>query len=245
MTAMRTALFAGLLVAIAGPASAQDAETGTRLAPPKARNLGSVALTPKDQAVGAKRMAECVFNRKTALSRQALLAPTADAAKAALDRLRGEVTCFGADPSNDLVGARVAQIPPDIMRGMIAEAALGRTRDEAAALQPLPLQQIYTRNWFAVTGRHVSVDEMGACVADTNPAGVLALSRTEPMSAEENTAFGALMDNFGKCLRAGVKLQASRQALRAALAEALYQRLNAPTPAPTAATAPAVEAAKN
>ena len=50
--------------------------------------------------------------------------------------------------------------------------------------------------------------------------------------------FLGLMDNLGKCLRAGTKLQANRQSLRAALADALYQRLHAP------AAAPAVEAAK-
>ncbi|GAA4758886.1 hypothetical protein GCM10023264_29220 [Sphingomonas daechungensis] len=203
-------------------------------------------LTAKDQAEGAKEFGECLFNRRNDLVRQTLFAATRPAEEAAYAKLMsGSVQCFGIVFSNDMVEERRINIPPDILRGMLAEAGLERSYEKAAALQPLPLQQIYNRDWYAVTGRHVSVDEMGACVADTNPAGVLALSRTKPTSAEENTAFGALMGNFGKCLRAGVKLQASRPALRAALAEALFQRLNAPTPAPTAATAPAVEAAKN
>lgn len=241
MTMLRTVLFALAMTAAASPAIAQgQPETGTRLAAPKSRNVGSVALTAKDQAVGAKRMAECMYNRKSTLARQALLAPTAEAANAALDRMMGEVICFGEDMSNDLVGMRTARIPRDILRGMLAETALGR-EDKVRALQPLPLQQIYQRNWFAVTGRHVSVDEMGACIADTNPAGILTLVRSVPTSPEENAAFAALGGNLGTCLRAGTKLQASRQSLRAALADALYQRIYGP--APTAATA--VEAAKN
>ena len=246
MTVLRTILFALATVTAVSPAIAQDQpETGTRLAAPKSRNVGTVALTAKDQAVGAKRMAECMYNRKTTLARQALLAPTAEAANAALDRMMGEVICFGDDVSNDLVGMRTARIPRDILRGMLAETALGREDDKVGALQALPLQQIYQRNWFAVTGRHVSVDEMGACIADTNPAGVLTLIRSVPTTPEENAAFAALGGNLGTCLRAGTKLQASRQSLRAALADALYQRIHGPVPAPTATAATAVEAAKN
>lgn len=241
MTALRTVLLAIALGTAACPAYAEQPETGTRLAAPKSRNLGSVALSGKDQAVGAKRMAECIYNRKGALARQALLSPTPEAANAAMDKLMGEVRCFGDDiVSNDLVSMRSASIPRDILRGMLAEAVFKRDDGAAAALQPLPIQQIYQRNWFAVTGRHLAVDEMGACIADTNPVGILALTRTVPTSKEESAAFSALGGNLGTCLRAGTKLQASRQALRAALAEALYQRLNAPTPTP----APVVEAAK-
>jgi hypothetical protein len=225
--------------ACASTAAFADPPTGSRLG--DYRRPGP-ALSARDQAEGAKRMAECLYNRKGELARQALLASTREGAEAATNKLMGNVQCFGAEFSNDMVEERHVSFPPDILRGMLAEAALEHSRDRLAALQPLPLQQIYQRNWYAVTGRHVSVDEMGACVADTNPAGVASLARTEPASAEENAAFGALMDNFGKCLRAGVKLQASRPALRAALSEALFQRLNAPTPAPVAT--PAVEAAK-
>jgi hypothetical protein len=221
-----------ILLAVLGFASTSalaEPATGSRLG--DFRRPGPT-LSAKDQAEGAKRMAECLFNRKGELARQALLAVTREAAEAAINKLMGNVQCFGVEFSNDMVEERHVSFPPDILRGMLAEAALDR--DQAAALQPLPLQQIYQRNWYAVTGRHISVDEMGACVADTNPAGVLALARTEPVSEEESAAFGALMDNFGKCLRAGVKLQASRPALRAALSEALYQRLNAQVPAPVA-----------
>ena len=246
MSALRIALFALAMTVAVGPAAAQDQpETGTRLAAPKSRNVGSVAMTSKDQAVGAKRFAECLYNRKGTVARQALLAPNAEAAGAAMSKLMGELRCFGDDMSNDLVGMRTVQFPRDILRGMLAETALGREDAKVAALQPLPLQQVYQRNWYAITGRHISVDEMAACIADTNPAGIVALTKTVPTTKEEGAAFSALGGNLHACLRAGTKLQASRQALRAALADALYQRLNAPAPAPTAAAATAVEAAKN
>ena len=233
MIKSRFALMA-IVTALASGTALADPPTGSRLG--DHRRPGPT-LTAKDQAVGAKRMALCVYNRKGTLARQTLLAPTKEAQDAAMAKLMGEVQCF-AEFSNDMVEERRVAFPPEIMRGMLAEAALDRSRAEADALQPLPLQQIYQRNWFTITGRHLSVDEMGACIADTNPAGVSALIRTEPASKEENAAFGGLMDNLGKCLRAGTKLQANRQSLRAALADALYQRLQAP------ATAPAVEAAK-
>jgi len=227
MKASRIVLIAFATNMMAGAALA-DPPTGSRLG--DHRRPGPT-LTARDQAEGAKRMAECLYNRKTELARQALLASTKLSADAATNKLMGNVQCFGAEFSNDMVEERRVDFPTDILRGMLAEAALDRARDEVDVLQPQPLQQIYQRDWYAITGRHVSVDEMGACVADTNPAGVLALTRTQPTSTDENAAFGGLMDNFGKCLRAGVKLQASRPALRAALAEALFQRLNAPTPA--------------
>jgi hypothetical protein len=242
MTKLRFVLLALAMVTAVGPAAAQEQpETGTRLAAPKSRNLGSVAMTAKDQAVGAKRFAECLYNRKATLARQALQAQTHEAASAAMDKLMGEIRCFGDDMSNDLVGMRTVQFPRDILRGMLAETALAREDERVAALQPLALQQIYQRNWFATTGRHVSVDEMAACIADTNPAGIVALTKTAPTTKEEGAAFSALGGNLHACLRAGTKLQASRQSLRAALSDALYQRLNAPTAAATTA----VEAAKN
>lgn len=241
MTKLRFVLLAAGLGLVVSPAYAEQPETGTRLAAPQSRNSGSVAMTDRDQAVGAKRMAECVYNRKTALARQALTASTKATQDAAMNKIMGEVQCFGAEFSNELVGMRVVNIPPQIMRGMLAEAAFKRSDDEAKKLQALPLQQVYQRDWFAVTGRHITVDEMGACIADTNPAGILALSRTAPTSKEENAAFGGLMSDLGKCLRAGTKLQAGRQALRAALADALYQRLHAPAPVAAPAVAEATK----
>lgn len=226
---MKSAHTLAALVLAAVPAAAfADPPTGSRLG---SHTRPGPALTERDQAKGAKDLANCLYNRKTAMARDALLSPSKAAADAATGRLMGDVTCFNLTFANDMVQERHVKFPHDIMRGMLAEAALGRFRGEAEALPPLPLQQVYHRDWYSVTGRHVSVDEMGACIADTNPAGILDLIRTEPASKEEATAFSGLSDNLGKCLRAGTRLQASRQALRAALADALFQRVSRPAPA--------------
>jgi hypothetical protein len=225
-------LSAALLATAALAQAPGELPTGSRLAK---RPLLGPTMTAKDQATGAKRVAECLYNRKTALARAALLAPTKEAADSAAAKLKGNVQCFGVEFSNDMVEQREVSIPPDIMRGMLAEAALQRSRSAVDALQALPRQNIYQRDWYVVTGRHVTVDEMGTCIADTNPAGTAALLRTEPVSKEEGAAFAALTDNLGQCLRIGTKLQASRQALRAALADALFQRLYRPAPSAEAA----------
>ena len=217
---------AGLAASVAGGAAVAEPPTGSRLG--DYRQKAGPSLSARDQAVGARRMAECLFNRKPDMARATLVAASKSQADAAAATLNGSVTCFGATFSNELVEERRVAIPPDIMRGMLAEAALQRARPAVDALQPLALQPGYARPWFAVTGRHVNVDEMGACLADTNPAAAATLIRTEHSSKDESAAFEGLFDDLGKCLRAGSRLQASRPALRAALAEALYQRINAP-----------------
>jgi hypothetical protein len=222
-----------LTTSVSAAAEPDELPTGSRLV---SRARPGPALSRQDQAQGAKRMAQCLFDRKGDISRAALLATSKQAADADLNRLGGELTCFGVVLSNDLVEGRDAFIPPDILRGMLAEAALDKSRKQVAALQPLPLQKAYQRPWFVITGRPSSVDEMGACVADTNPAGVSALISTKPATPEEAAAFGNITDNLGKCLTAGTQLHATPEALRAALAEALFQRVNAPAAVPAAET---------
>lgn len=225
MRRSRAAVALVAMACLASSAAWADPPTGSRLG---SGTQPGPRLTARDQAIGAKQMATCLYNRKKTLAQAVLLASTKEAGFAATQRLMGNLECFGAQFGNDMVQERNVHFPPEIMRGMLAEAALERTRSQVDALQPLPLEKIYQRAWFPVTGRNVTVDEMGACIADTNPAGTAALIRTEPTGREEGTAFAALADNLGKCLRIGTKLQANRQSLRAALADALYQRLNRP-----------------
>ena len=60
MTKLRYVLLAAGLGLGVSSAYAEQPETGTRLAAPKSRDVGSVAMTDRDQGTGAKRMAECV-----------------------------------------------------------------------------------------------------------------------------------------------------------------------------------------
>ena len=111
----------------------------------------------------------------------------------------------------------------DELRWMSADYFL---RDAAliANLEPLPKRRIYNKPWFAASARDDSIDEMAACVADTNPAGILSLNKVQIGSKEEQAAFTALDDDFVVCLSAGVTLQGGRKAIRGALVDALYQR---------------------
>jgi len=121
----------------------------------------------------------------------------------------------------------------DELRWMSAEYFLARDPAAVAALQPLPRQRIYDRPWFKATMRHNSIDEMAACVADIDPAGVAALNRTQIGTKGESAAFAALNGDFVSCLRADVQLKGERKAIRGALVEALYQRTQ---PWPVSAT---------
>jgi hypothetical protein len=228
------ALLSAALLAAAAQMGPSERPTGSRLAN---KPLMGPKLSAKDQAVGAKAMADCLYDQNERVARAALLASTKERADKAVEVLSGTVRCERMRLGNEFVAVREFKYSTEVMRGMLAERALAKSRPQVAALASLPLQKIYQRPWFAVTGRHLTVDEMGACIADVNPAGIGALIRTVPAAPEEGQAFAALSPDLGRCLRAGTKLQANRQSLRAALAEALFQRLNAPA-------APTVEAVK-
>ena len=176
-----------------------------------------------------QRYVACLTETRAVQVRQLLHASTAAAGNLAFHALADDNRCFTrVFPSGQFRPEDVA-FSQDLLRGRLAEQALLARSAETAALQPLPLQQKrYLRSWFVATGRNVAVDEMGACMADTDPAGIVALIKTDPASAEESAAIGALSPSLTKCLSAGTRLDASRQALRAALADALYQRLNNP-----------------
>ena len=176
-------------------------------------------------ALGAQEIARCLVNRRGETVRQVLAATTAEETQRIGKRLMGPIDCFSMTEGNHLFEGRLVSFPPDIMRGMLAEEMVKRQEGKVRQLPVLqPLQQIYVRPWYAATGRDPIVDEMATCVTEVNPGATLALLRTEPYGDGENGAIASLKADFGRCLRAGAKLQAGRQALRAALAEALYQR---------------------
>lgn len=199
---------------------------------PGALVAAGISASPAAAIPGEVRTIEqfgtCMLDAHNSTALELLNASTVADSDDALKRLRGEKSCFTRLPSNSPLDIRIAALPKDFMRGIIAGAAV-RVSPAAKALQPLAFEQKrYVRPWFAVTGRDSAVDEMSVCVADTDPAGVLALVNTPTQSADESIAIGGLMPWLGKCLAAGARLQADRTALRAALAEALYQRAHNP-----------------
>ena len=174
----------------------------------------------------AQRYVACVAQKHPAAVRELLQASDRTAAERPYRALSDDERCLSVVFGGQSYNPQDAVFPIDVLRGRLAERSLLAAASQAAALPALPLQQKrYVRPWFAATGRDPSVDEMGACIADTDPKTVLYLVSTEPNSFEENQAVAALQPSLGKCLSAGTRLQAGRPALRAALAEALYQRM--------------------
>jgi len=123
----------------------------------------------------------------------------------------------------------MVNISTDLMRGVLAEAAVAE-RPEAAtlpALPPPPEKADYVRDWFALSGRDPTVDEMAVCVAEQNPMGIRALIATKAETPEEKAAVQSIAPSLGPCLPQGATLKANRESLRAALADAFYHRLTA------------------
>lgn len=182
-----------------------------------------------ERAAGAHEVAYCLAGRKRKAVEQFLSATNAEDSMKFGQRLSGDVDdCMMNRAANDMVEAQRIRYPVDILRGMLAEQLIKRAHARFAQLPSLPIQKVYSRPWYAASGRNPAVNEMATCVAETNPGGVLALVQTEPYTDAEQAAFSALVPFFGPCLAAGTKLEGKREPLRAALAEALYQRVNFP-----------------
>lgn len=177
-----------------------------------------------------QRYVSCLSDNRPTQVRQLLQASSAASAKLSYHALADDNRCFARVFPNGEFRPEDVAFSQDLLRGRLAEHALLAQTGAIGALQPLPLQQKrYLRSWFVTTGRAPAVDEMGACMADTDPGGIVALINTDPGGSDETAAFGALSSSLTKCLSAGTRLDAGRQALRAALADALYERLNNPS----------------
>jgi len=176
-----------------------------------------------------ERYAACVIKLRPGEARELLQASTLNAAaepyRVLIDDNRCIERVFGERPFSPQDDG----LSQNMLRGNLAEQMLLKQLTKVATLQALPLQEKhYIRPWFAATARHPAVDEMAACMADTDPADITALIKSESGSADESAAYAAMSPGLTKCLAAGTRLDGSRQALRAALADALYQRLNNP-----------------
>jgi hypothetical protein len=177
-----------------------------------------------------QRYVSCLTESRPVQVRQLLRASSAAAANLSYHALADDNRCFTRVYPNGEFRPQDVAFSQDLLRGRLAEQALLAQSAALGALQPLPLQQKrYLRPWFVATGRNLAVDEMGACMADTDPAAIVALIRTEAGSNDEAATFGTMSSSLTRCLSAGTRLDAGRQALRAALADALYQRLSNPS----------------
>lgn len=195
------------------------------LALPSTLIASPAAAAPND----ARLYAACLADSHEAQARELLLASTLDATRRPYRALVDDSRCLSRVFDDQPFSPGDDAFSTATLRGNLAEQLLLRHYAQLSSLQPLPLQQKrYVRPWFAATGRHPAVDEMATCMADTDPAGVMALIKTELGSGEEWGAFDAMSAALTKCLSAGTRVSVDKQAIRAALADALYQRLNNP-----------------
>jgi hypothetical protein len=175
-------------------------------------------------------MATCLYQKHPANVDRLLKAKTAQDADHAFYNLVNESGCyrqvFGGNPGTE---ADEVRMTIGTMRGLFAEQELRKAAAAARALSPLPQQRLYVRPWFVGTARAQIVDEMAACIADTNPAGIVALLDSGSDSAAEDSALKGLEPSVDRCLPKGAQISATHRQVRAALADALYQRVSAPT----------------
>ena len=222
---------AAIVPVVSCPVNAQDAEIGSRVAQRQQTGSGK----PISQSVIDTHLyAECVVHRRSAQSADYLKLTDPQQTSIARINLGRDIQCTNAQVSSEFSTEQRLDVPTDLYRGMIAEALMA-SRFPRSTPPALPLTRTYVSPWAAVSGRAAPVEEMGLCVAATNPAGIKAVLATHPESEEELVALRALSPSMGPCLAANVKLTANRQGIRATLAEALYHRLTSPVP-PIAAT---------
>jgi len=226
---MRKLLLGALLACAAAAGAFADPPLGSRLGE---RTTKDLEKRERESALGAQEMARCLVNKQNSVVRAFLAALDPKESQRFSNKMTGEHECFNMAEGNDFVEGRIVTFPHDIYRGMLSEWMIKQDERTFAALPALPRQLTYSRSWYAVSDRDVSVDEMATCVAETAPTGILALIDTLPYSDAEGAAFGSLGPSLGACLRAGVKVRGNRQSLRAALADALYQRIANPAPLP-------------
>ena len=182
----------------------------------------------RDAVQAAHELAGCIVVKRPSTARSFLDSRNRDEVDKLAAQMNAEFDCMVNIERNDLVEGVQVTYPQEIMRGDLAEELLKKSQSAVQQLAPVPIEKTYERAWFEFTGRNRSVDEMSACVANTNPTAIMALVRAKPFSSDENVAFGNLIPAMGPCLISGAKLDAKREPLRAALAEALYQRVMHP-----------------
>ena len=172
----------------------------------------------------------CSTRMNRPVARALLWSTTLDQAEAHAKKVRLKTNCTATGKYSGFYSFEPTGGSVESMRGVVAEVLVKDDMRLAAALPALPIQRHYSRPWFAATGRHVSIDEMATCIADTNPRGVLYLLGSGAKGEGEAAAIAALEPSLKNCLRAEFKLVGDRQIVRGALADALYQRMIAAAP---------------
>lgn len=196
---------------------------------PDARASENLKAPTLDQVTSYPEMTDCQM-RPNVEAAKALLASTsiADASRHAA-RFKWQ-SCSLTKRSNSTMSVVPNNPKLDELRWMSADYLLSRNPQLAAGLTAIPKRSAYVLDWFAASSRDDLIDAMGACVADMDPQGIVALSKTQVGSADERATFGRLVPFLSACLRSGVTFNGNKKATRGALIDALYQRARVELP---------------
>lgn len=187
-------------------------------------SLLALSLAAAEAHSQDSKLSRC-FTKQNRKASRALLAATSEAEASSHSRkIRLRTECNISGRYSGSYSFKMTSASIDSLRAVVAEILVKEDRAKVAVLPALAVQRMYERPWYPATSRHVSIDEMATCVAETNPLGVLRLLDTASNSPAEQEHFGSLKPSFEVCLRADIKLVGNRAVLRGALADALYQR---------------------
>jgi hypothetical protein len=226
----------GLILALllGGAQSADPAADGTRTGSRLDPATRAITNADTSQANATMyRFMECAVARRESRVR-VLIDSRSEAEFQSAYRALDDVQRCNVDAYVDNTASTIAfTADRGTTRGFLSEIFLKKKTDAFVALTPLPIQQVYARDWYSMTGRARAVDEMATCVADVDPAAIAALLHTGIGGSDQKTAIAALMPSVGQCLSKTVRLKTNPLGLRTALAEALYHRVNDAAPQPT------------
>ncbi len=136
--------------------------------------------------------------------------------------------CLGAKTLGMTNGTM--SLPGTLWYGTLAESYI--KRQHAALPTVLPVRVDYSASWMSSDPSTNVVQQMAACLSDTQPQMVNAIFATAPGSAAESAALNGLGKYISPCLVQNATLRTNAAGLRAALAGAYFHRAF-DTPAPS------------
>ena len=212
------ALAAILLASTAGVAQ----ETGTLIT----RKAAQVDYQdPNAARLLTNRWAKCVAQQSPGRVEAYLGLPVGSKASRDMARhfMTGESECISGS-----IESRQLSVADQITRGAMFEALYER-RFRPNDTKDLTVAGPLTYDWAAgaevgpEAQQATALARVGDCMVRKNADGARALMRSEPGSAAENQAIGALVTFLGGCLPNGKQYQFSKSLLRGVVAEPLYK----------------------
>jgi hypothetical protein len=193
---------------------------GSRLAPRRAQIVQS---GPTAARLVLQNFGQCLYARGKGNAESFLSLPVDEPKYEKLQR-----ALFDSVGNSCLEGDGTLRFSNDLLRGAIAEAAYRLKFGNKTSVLPIEtatvdLKSSYKQPLSDVARRHLTLQEFGTCVAQSNASNVRAMLMSTPESGSEKAAFTSLSMNFSTCLSSGQNASFSKPSLRAILGEAMYR----------------------